>query len=184
MSSLKSEVGRLSYLIGDLHQLSQADSGAISFNFSFCDIASEIESAIAVARERFIEKKISIIVELKNIPLVYGDVFRLRQVVNNLIENTLRYTDAPGKFRISWYQIDDAVELVFEDSAPSVPELSLPKLFNRLYRVDPSRNRATGASGLGLSICQSIIKAHHGVIVAEKSSLGGLAIRFSLPVKV
>jgi two-component system sensor histidine kinase BaeS len=75
------------------------------------------------------------------------------------------------------------IELLFEDSSPAVPDASLAKLFDRLYRVDPSRNRTTGASGLGLSICDAIINAHGGDISAEKSSIGGLAIRFSLPLK-
>ncbi len=183
VSSLKAEVIRLSYLIDDLHQLSQADSGAMTFNFSMCDIASEVANAMTIVGERFSEKNIVANIELDNLPLVYADAFRLRQVINNLLENTLRYTDSPGRFRISWRQLDSAIELLFEDSSPAVPEASLAKLFDRLYRVDPSRNRATGASGLGLSICHAIIKAHGGDIGSEKSSLGGLAIRFSLPIK-
>ncbi len=179
--SLKSEVNRLSHLIGDLHQLTQADSGAMSFDFSMCDLATEIQSAVASNSERFSEKEFSVSVELENMPLVFGDIYRLRQVVNNLIENTLRYTDPQGMFKISWHAHDDGVELLFEDSLPAVPEASIPKLFERLYRVDPSRNRATGSSGLGLSICHAIIQAHGGNISAEKSGLGGLAIRFSLP---
>lgn len=183
VSSLKAEVIRLSYLIDDLHQLSQADAGAMTFNFSMCDIASEVANAMTIVGERFSEKNIVANIELDNLPLVYADAFRLRQVINNLLENTLRYTDSPGRFRISWRQLDSAIELLFEDSSPAVPEASLAKLFDRLYRVDPSRNRATGASGLGLSICHAIIKAHGGDIGSEKSSLGGLAIRFSLPIK-
>ena len=181
LSSLKSEVARLSHLIGDLHQLSQADSGALSFNFSMCNIASEVNDAIKVVQERFTKKNISVKNGLSDLPLVYGDSFRLRQVIDNLIENTLRYTDEPGTFKIFWRLLEDEIELSFEDSAPSVPEPYLPKLFDRLYRTDPSRSRATGASGLGLSICQSIISVHGGEIVAERSSLGGLAIRFTLP---
>ena len=181
ISSLKSEVSRLSHLIGDLHQLSQADSGVLTYNFSMCDIASEIRDAVMSAEDRFSEKGILVNLELDQLPLVYGDVFRLRQVINNLIENSLRYTDTPGHFQVAWRQLEGEVELVFEDSAPSVPDSAIPQLFNRLYRVDPSRNRNTGASGLGLSICQTIINGHGGEIVAEKSSLGGLAIRFSIP---
>lgn len=181
--SLKSEVSRLSYLIGDLHQLSQADAGAMVFNFSLFDIASELELAVEANVERFDEKGISIDLQNSDMPLVYGDVFRIRQVVDNLIENTLRYTNAPGSVKISWRKLDGKLEVLFEDSAPSVPEESLPKLFDRLYRVEPSRNRATGASGLGLSICHAIISAHGGVIGAEKSSLGGVAIRFALPTQ-
>lgn len=179
--SLKSEVNRLSHLIDDLHQLSQADSGVLSFNFSMCDIASELADALSCVADRFTEKNITVKVELTGLPLVYGDAFRLRQVINNLIENSLRYTDVAGHFQLGWRQLDDAVELLFEDSAPSVPQSSIPLLFNRLYRVDPSRNRSTGASGLGLSICRTIINAHGGSISAEKSPLGGLALRFSVP---
>lgn len=179
--SLKSEVNRLSHLISDLHQLSQADAGVMSLDFSMCDLAGEIENAVAVNTERFAERNISIQIELTDMPLVFGDVFRLRQVVNNLIENTLRYTDAHGVFKVSWRALNDQVELLFEDSSPSVPEPSMAKLFERLYRVDSSRSRATGASGLGLSICHVIIKGHSGTIRADKSDLGGLAIGFSLP---
>ncbi len=179
--SLKSEVNRLSHLISDLHQLTQADSGSMSFDFSMCDLATEIENAVAANRERFSEKELSVSVELEKMPRVFGDIYRLRQVVNNLIENTLRYTDAQGVFRISWRAYDGGVELLFEDSSPAVPDSSIPKLFERLYRVDPSRNRATGASGLGLSICHAIIDGHGGTINADKSDLGGLLIRFSLP---
>lgn len=179
--SLKSEVNRLSHLIHDLHQLTQADSGEMSFDFSLCDLAGEIEKAVAANSDRFTEKELSVRIDLDQLPLVYGDLYRLRQVVNNLIENTLRYTDANGEFRVSWRELGDRVELLFEDSSPTVPDSSIPKLFERLYRVDPSRNRATGASGLGLSICHAIIEGHKGDISAEKSNLGGLAVRFSLP---
>ncbi|MBX2847533.1 MAG: hypothetical protein KTR16_04380, partial [Acidiferrobacterales bacterium] len=140
-----------------------------------------IDLAIATLAERFQEKNITVRVELDGLPLIYGDVFRLRQVVNNLLENTIRYTEEPGRLEITWAKQEQGIELMFADSAPSVPAESLPRLFERLYRVDPSRNRATGASGLGLSICHSIIKAHGGEMNAEKSVLGGLAIRFSLP---
>jgi len=76
---------------------------------------------------------------------------------------------------------DDGVEFVIEDSAPSVPTTALPKLFDHLFRVEDSRNRATGGSGLGLAICQRIVAAHQGSIAATASPLGGLAIRVHLP---
>ncbi|HEY3698790.1 MAG TPA: ATP-binding protein, partial [Spongiibacteraceae bacterium] len=66
---------------------------------------------------------------------------------------------------------------------PSVPEAALPKLFDHLFRVEDSRNRATGGSGLGLAICQRIVAAHQGSISAAPSALGGLAIRVFLPYR-
>jgi two-component system sensor histidine kinase BaeS len=77
----------------------------------------------------------------------------------------------------------DGVELLVEDSAPGVPEAALPKLFDHLFRVDDSRNRASGGSGLGLAICQRIVAAHNGSINATASPLGGLAIRVFLPYR-
>ena len=111
------------------------------------------------------------------------DPYRIKQVFTNLFENTLRYTDAPGQLHISSKTNTKSIELILQDSAPSVPDASLKHLFDRLYRVDPSRNRETGASGLGLSICKAIVVAHSGSIHAQKSSLGGLAIHLTLPIK-
>ena len=76
----------------------------------------------------------------------------------------------------------NGVRVTVEDSLPGVPDDALPKLFDRLYRVDPSRNRATGAAGLGLAICASIAKAHDGTISARHSPLGGVAIDLELPL--
>lgn len=83
---------------------------------------------------------------------------------------------------VSLYPANNAVELIIEDSHPSVPAEALPKLFDRLYRVDKSRSRANGGSGLGLSICQNIANAHRGTIKATHSDLGGLKIRVLLPI--
>jgi two-component system sensor histidine kinase BaeS len=111
---------------------------------------------------------------------VLGDADRLRQLFANLLENSLRYTDPGGGVRIVQAVQDGRVRVTVEDSAPGVPDESLPKLFDRLYRVDPSRSRETGAAGLGLAICAGIVKAHDGTIMARHSPLGGVAIDIEL----
>ena len=73
-------------------------------------------------------------------------------------------------------------EIRFEDSPPDVPDTALPRLFERLYRVESSRNRATGGAGIGLSICHNIVTAHDGSISAHHAALGGLEIRVRLPL--
>ena len=107
----------------------------------------------------------------------------MAQLIGNLFENSYRYTDKNGQIHINLQQTNDHILLTIEDSAPAVPEDALPKLFDRLYRVDKSRSRANGGSGLGLSICENIVKMHNGKISAQHSELGGLKIVISLPIK-
>ena len=107
------------------------------------------------------------------------------QLFNNLLENSLRYTDAGGQLRIgaSRKGSGEAAELwlVFDDSAPGVPAQERPRIFERLYRGEASRSRAHGGSGLGLAICSSIVRAHGGRIEADASPLGGPRVTVALP---
>ena len=101
---------------------------------------------------------------------------------NNLFENTLAYTDAGGRARLSLAPNDGFAVLELEDSAPGVPAHLLPRLFERLFRVEHSRSRAHGGAGLGLALCRSIVEMHHGVIEASASKLGGLRMLIRLPL--
>ncbi|MGO2293595.1 ATP-binding protein [Pseudoalteromonas sp. AOP31-A2-14] len=100
----------------------------------------------------------------------------IRQLLVNVFENSIRYTDNPGMIKVSIKNKKETIELWIEDSSPSVPLTALDKLFGRLYRVDQSRSRDSGGSGLGLSICKNIIEQHNGSISAQISSLGGVAM--------
>ena len=93
----------------------------------------------------------------------------------------MRYTDAGGKLRIRVIKRQEGIDLAFEDSAPAVDEGNLPRLFDRLFRVENSRSRETGGTGLGLAICKNIVEAHGGTISASASELGGLRIDIGLP---
>ena len=113
---------------------------------------------------------------------IEGDRQRLIQLFSNLLQNSLDYTDRDGQINLSTRAVRCGIEITVEDSAPGVPEREHKQLFERLYRKESSRNRATGGSGLGLSICKAIIEAHHGTIAIASSSLGGLAITSWLPL--
>ena len=113
---------------------------------------------------------------------IEGDWQRLIQLFGNLLQNSLDYTDCGGKINLSALAVRSGIEVTVQDSAPGVPKLEHSKLFERLYRKESSRNRATGGSGLGLSICKAIIEAHHGTIAIASSPLGGLAITSWLPL--
>ena len=104
--------------------------------------------------------------------------------MRNVLVNCLRYTAAPGQVVINMTKSVSGIKIGIKDSAPGVPAESLPHLFERFYRVDGSRNRATGGSGLGLAISQGIVAAHQGHISAEHSDLGGLQVVIDLPFQL
>lgn len=122
-------------------------------------------------------------------PLVMGDAHRLQQVFSNLLENSLRYTATGGRLEVAaelvHLQGHGMLQLRWDDTLPGVAEQHLPRLFDRLYRVDTSRVRegdGMGGSGLGLAICRAIVQAHGGRIEASASPLGGLRITLWLPL--
>ncbi len=183
LESLEAETRRLETLIGDLHELTVSDNGGLSFERSRVDLAGLCRDYFAAVKPRAMDAGIDLRLILPDAPLfVSADSERLEQVFGNLVENTLRYTDAPGTLEVSLDDIDDHAEIRFSDSAPGVPDDALPRLFDRLYRVDASRNRASGGSGLGLAITEAIVRAHDGSIRAERSPLGGVSIVVRLPV--
>jgi len=107
---------------------------------------------------------------------IYGDQARLKQLINNLLTNSLKYTDAPSDVAIALDSVDGHAQITLEDGAPGVPSESLPLLFERLYRVDKSRSRSSGGSGLGMAICKNIAEAHGASITCDHSTLGGLKV--------
>ncbi|MFA7061798.1 MAG: ATP-binding protein [Pedobacter sp.] len=181
--SLHSEVLRLGRLVDDLFQLSLSDVGALTYKKAELDLANVLVETVAAYRPEFMTKGILLDINLfRNGPVgVFGDPERLRQLFSNLLDNALKYTDSGGRLQIALQQQDSIVAVDFQDSEPGVPVAELNKLFDRLYRVESSRNRSTGGAGLGLSICRNIVEAHGGSITAQTSPLGGLWIRIELP---
>jgi two-component system sensor histidine kinase BaeS len=115
--------------------------------------------------------------------LIDADEERIHQLFNNLLENSCRYTDSGGKIRVTLVHSENRSIIDFDDSPPAVPDGQLEKLFQRFFRVDGSRNRATGGAGLGLALCREIVLAHGGTVEADHSPLGGLRIRVALPLR-
>ncbi|MCP4023740.1 MAG: HAMP domain-containing protein [Desulfobacteraceae bacterium] len=185
VDSLHQDVTRLEKLVQDLHLLSLADSQNLSLNqTAFCP-GRLLEQVLNTFQTRLKQKQITLETEfdLYDDANILGNKNLISQVFYNLIENCLRYTDPPGKLAISRRIERGKFTLCFEDSSPGVPSHSLDRIFDRLYRVDKSRSRALGGSGLGLSICKQIITNHKGTIQAAHSHLGGLMIQITLPLQ-
>ena len=191
MASLREEVAQLTRLVDDLHTLAVADLGQLPCHFA----AGDANASLARMARRFetraaqlglvltIGPGINAIPVIPAIPAQW-DFGRIEQLLSNLLENSLRYTRAPGQVHVHWRTQGDALQLTVEDSAPGVAAAQLGQLFDPLFRVDGARTR-TGqhGSGLGLSIVRAIAQAHHGTVAASASRLGGLAIQVSLPLQ-
>jgi two-component system, OmpR family, sensor histidine kinase BaeS len=183
INSLHDEVRRLGRLVDDLYQLSLSDVGALTYRKTGLDLAELLAEIIEHYRPEFVSKGILLEAEIPEAGsvAVFGDKERLHQLFANLFDNSLKYTDGGGTLQIALQSADGVVVVDVKDSAPGVPPSELERLFERLYRVESSRNRSTGGAGLGLTICRNIVEAHGGSITAESSPLGGLWIRIKLP---
>jgi two-component system sensor histidine kinase BaeS len=182
LASLAHEVGQLSKLIDDLYELSLADAGALNYHMQAVDLSDVTAQAVEAVRERFTRRGLTLEAQLEPGRVIQGDERRLSQLLANVLENSLRYTDAPGRVRIRVCRTGPGLMLEIADSAPGVSPDQLPRLFDRLYRAEASRSREHGGAGLGLAICRHIAQAHGAQISALDSDLGGVAIRLEWPV--
>ena len=184
MDVLHSEILHLSRLIDDLYELSLADIGALTYRKEELDLGALVAQTVQSYHKQFEAQDLALSFDGPEQPLVlFGDAERLRQLLTNLLSNSLRYTDSGGTLQVSLTAGADGVLLRFSDSAPGVPEEALERLFERLYRVEESRSRAHGGAGLGLALCKTIVEAHDGTITAAQSNLGGLEITITFPQK-
>ncbi|MFO1400973.1 MAG: ATP-binding protein [Steroidobacteraceae bacterium] len=183
LHSLLVEVATLNKLVGDVHDLAIADLGALSYRRASVNVGEILRTCAVAFQVRFEQRGLRAAIDIAADDLmVFADEGRLQQLFNNLLENSVRHTDPGGHVTVSARRADGDALLTIEDSAPGVPDEVLPRLFERFFRVDASRSRATGGSGLGMAICRGIVEAHAGRIRAMPSPLGGLRIEISLPL--
>ena len=182
--SLREEVLRLAALVGDLHLLAMSDLHSLPCHFGDADAAQLLAGVVQRFALRAERQGLTLVLEgapLAPLP-VRWDAQRIEQLLSNLLDNSLRYTDAPGRVVLALRHEGTRVAIDIDDSAPGVPAADLPRLFEPLYRADAARGRHRGGSGLGLAICEAIVRAHGGRIVAAASTLGGLRVRIDLPL--
>ena len=185
LEQLQGRLLTLGRLLEDLYDLALSDSGALNYHFEPLDLSAILRSAIADRESTCAGNQIALQVQVEDGLRMSGDKGRLRQVFDNLLANSLRYTDAGGFVRIIAADVDDGILISIADTPPGVEPAALARLFDRFYRVEASRSRAKGGAGLGLAICRSIVEAHRGSISARPADCGGLEIqiRFSATPK-
>ncbi len=178
------EVNRLRRLAGDLQELSRVEAGQVALHLTAVAPAALSAAAVARLEPQFAEKGVALHVQVPaDLPLVNADLDRALQVLINLLGNALHYTPAGGEVTLQAMPADDAVQWEVRDTGIGIAAEHLPHLFERFYRVDKARARATGGAGIGLTICKALVERHGGRIWAASAGLGqGATFAFTLPL--
>ncbi|MCW8870894.1 MAG: ATP-binding protein [Proteobacteria bacterium] len=183
LNQLHHQVMTLSLLINDIQDLAGTELGAMQYQKQAINLSQLLKSVISSFSSQLTTADISLQQNIEKKCWIMGDSLRLQQLFNNLLNNSLRYTNAGGCIKISLKKDKEQLDLIIEDSAPGVDQAYHKRLFERLFRPDSDRNKTQGGFGIGLAIAKNIVTAHQGTIEAAHSSLGGLAISIRLPVE-
>jgi len=181
---LHSEAGRLRRLVDDLQELSRAEARQIPLSPQPVAPQRLVQDALEPLEGQFAEKGLELEVHVpEGLPPVMADPTRAVQILTNLLVNALRYTPTPGKVELAISREEDTVAFRVTDTGVGLTQEQLAHIFERFYRVDKSRARAFGGSGIGLTIAQSLAQAMRGGIRGESAGLGrGSSFTLTLPL--
>lgn len=182
MQLLHDNVLGLGRLVDDLHELALSDSGALNYRMEPVDVSEIVRASVLSMKTAFLDRQVRLLETVEDSLLTIADKRRIRQVIDNLLKNSLRYTDSNGQCEVRAMLSSGQIVIVVRDSSPGVSDHDLAHLTERFYRAEASRNRRTGGSGLGLAISNNIIEVHGGTITLDHSDIGGLQVTLRIPV--
>src|SRR5690554_1637014 len=171
---------RLSYLLKDIDEISKLESGQLSINFMQFDISVLIHEVIESFEIKAKHHKVKLSFRPKGHTIVYADREKIRQVLNNLVSNSIKYGKEGGETSIMLFELHDQFLVEVTDNGMGIDEKNLPRLFERFYRTDKSRARQIAGSGLGLSIVKHIIEAHQQTVSVRSKVGTGSTFAFTL----
>lgn len=184
LGSVHEEAMLLSRLVDDLQELALAEAGQLRLDKSVTDLTEVVDRAVRVMAPQASVKGITLAKDIgEGIPPVDIDSGRVGQVLQNLISNALAHTQEGGTVAVGTRSASGLVEVWVSDNGSGIPPEHLPQIFERFYRVDPSRSRSTGGSGIGLAISKQLVESHGGRIWAESEFGTGSIFRFTLPLR-
>lgn len=182
---INTEAERLTRLIDELLNLSKIENQNSVLQKQPVALPTLIERTIAIFRQRAGEKNLAIQAEIVgDVPVVQGDPDMLSQVLINLIDNAFSYTPTGGRVLVRARASAGEVKVDVQDNGIGIPPESLPRLFERFYRVDKARSREQGGTGLGLSIVKHIVEAHGGSVQVQSKVGEGSTFSFNLPLHI
>jgi two-component system phosphate regulon sensor histidine kinase PhoR len=172
---------RLGHLVGDLLELSKIESGKIDRELGPVDVSAMARALIRDLRARADEKQIQLSLDVKDDPVAWAHTAALEQIFTNLIDNSLKYTEAGGRVDVLVEGDENRVRVDVCDTGIGIPEADLGRIFERFYRVDRARSRALGGTGLGLAIVKHLVQSLGGEISVESEPGRGSTFSFGLP---
>ncbi|TGE38198.1 sensor histidine kinase KdpD [Desulfosporosinus fructosivorans] len=170
---------RMNRFISNLLDMARLESGMLRLNKEWCDLQDIVGVAINRLGNTLTRRPLGIDIQ-EGLPLVQADGILIEQVLINLLDNALKYSEASSKIMISIRQQGKQLEIVVANRGHGIPETDLSKVFDKFYRL--SSPLQVSGTGLGLAICKGLIEAHGGDIWAENNKLGGVTITFTLPL--
>ena len=176
------EIERLSRLVVALLTLSRADAGGLARSFEACDLSAIAAHSVEAHAARALENEIDLRLEAPENLHVLGNADRLREVVDNLLDNALRYAPNSSHVAVGLGRDGENCVLSVEDSGLGLNEADLERVFDRFYRADSSRDRKSGGMGLGLAIVRATVESHDGEVSARNRSEGGAVFVVRLPI--
>ncbi|MFF3319282.1 sensor histidine kinase [Streptomyces sp. NPDC003035] len=184
LDSLHEEVLLQQRIVDDLQDLALAEAGALTYHRGALDAGELVETCRTAHSALAAAAGVELTADVPGtgpVPL-YGDPGRLRQALSNLVGNAVRHTAPGGSVRLELAERDEMVRITVRDTGSGIPAADLPHLFDRFWRADAARGRATGGSGLGLSIARQIVADHRGAIEVTSEVGVGTAFTVVLPV--
>jgi histidine kinase len=183
LKAICEEVEGISRLVEDLSIMSQIENNQLTLEASPSSLQKLLIREAGKFRPQFGGKSVTLRqIMPEDIPPVMMDDKRIGQVISNLLTNALRYTPAGGTIELGVRVNGNMATVWVRDTGPGIPPEALPRIFDRFYRVDPSRSRTSGGTGLGLAIAKHFVEAHGGTIRAESEQTKGTCIQFTLPL--
>jgi len=184
IASLSEDVDLLSRLVNDLQELALSDAGELNLIRQPENLVDLIDQTVKGVSIRAANKEIELVQDVpEGLPPVNIDIHRISQVLLNLLSNAIAHTPAGGKIEVSAVHENGFIKVSVSDNGEGIPVEDLPNVFERFYRVDKSRSRPGGGSGLGLTIAKRLIEAHSGSINVTSEPGKGSCFSFTLPVE-
>ena len=181
LRTIREQTQLLGRIVDDLRTISLAEGGELPLERQRVELAEAASATVDAFEAKATTESISLSAAIEAGCVVEADPGRLAQILAALTDNAVRHTPAGGAVRIVGRREGAIVRIAVEDSGGGIPDEDLPRVFDRLYQADPSRDRRTGTSGLGLSIVRALVEAHGGRVGAGNRPEGGASVWLELP---
>lgn len=176
------ETLRMQHLVADLMELTKIDRNQVLLKTSPIAFAQFIEDFLLKYEQILAEKKLKLQLKLDPEPIIMADERKIEQILQNIIDNAIQYTDSNGSISVMLQRNKNSCELTITDTGCGIPKQDLPHIMNRFYRVNKARSRSNGGSGLGLSIVKELVELQKGVITIESKEGIGTTVVLIFPI--